>query len=99
MREGDGGGAPQANPPQENRPDGRAEASDLFDEADVAAVVGAVAKYAAFARSTLEADELAVGEGRPAQVFGSVAIIGGVWCVSAHECRGGCGRAFARLTE
>lgn len=49
--------------------DGLAEESHYFEEADIAVVVGAVQKYVAFAKSTLQEDEMAVQEGRPLQVF------------------------------
>ena len=45
-----------------------AEGSPYFSESDVAAVVDALASYTAFARDTLETDEIATREGRPLQV-------------------------------
>lgn len=58
-------------------PAGKRKASDAllgqalpyFDEADVTAVVGALKSYAVFAKNTLAADEVALREGRPLQVF------------------------------
>lgn len=46
------------------------EGFPYFSEADVAAVSGALARYTGSARKTLEADEIAVREGRPLQVRG-----------------------------
>lgn len=81
---GGGNGEANITPPDDARVDARggaggdtpgplfsglaAEESQYFSESDVAAVVGALTSYTANARRTLEADEIAVGEGRPLQV-------------------------------
>ncbi|CAN0137757.1 unnamed protein product, partial [Ectocarpus fasciculatus] len=78
--EGLGQGSRQTPPPNaggdqaENRPQGRegraagaSTPSPYLSEGAVKAVVGAVESYADFARRTLEADEVAVQQGRPLQ--------------------------------
>ncbi|CAN0322770.1 unnamed protein product, partial [Ectocarpus sp. 8 AP-2014] len=64
-----GGGSQADNRPQgrEGRAAGAATPSSFLSEGAVKAVVGAVESYADFARRTLEADELAVQQGRPLQ--------------------------------
>lgn len=51
--------------------------SSLIDEVDVMAVTGAIAQYAAFARKTLAADQLATEQGKPLQVWSAVKYIVG----------------------
>ncbi|CAM9360521.1 unnamed protein product, partial [Laminaria digitata] len=59
LRPSGGGNFANITPPDDARVD--------FSESDVAAVVGALTSYAANARRSLEADEIAVREGRPLQ--------------------------------
>ncbi|CBN75989.1 hypothetical protein Esi_0264_0021 [Ectocarpus siliculosus] len=64
-----GGGGQAENRPQarEGRAAGAATPSSFLSEGAVEAVVGAVESYADFAKRTLEADEVAVQQGRPLQ--------------------------------